>query len=358
VTVIERPLFGNVEIERLTPAWEEVARNLVRNPEGQPLLPPIGLASTWTRTGVAGTVSASNGFVRLTNTSAGSTALHARLVTYEPGETYTVVALVTVSRNVNVSISLRPTSANTADSTILATIPFQAGVSQIVRVTGLAPSVAPGTTPSLSFTASGSTPVNGWIEVYKPALVKGTYDGPTFSGANTGDDHTRYRWEGTPNSSISIMERTRVEFIQNATNVSIHRGGARNGVGVKTDVGIATFTLHNDEDPLQGGTLDIGQTIRVITKGSVFHPRDPVFTGRIADIASTYPLNKSTGEERTAVQVTVTDAVSIHVGTMRYGVQIAEGFETFESRIARLASSALAPIEPPVEGAPREVYAF
>lgn len=140
--------------------------------------------------------------------------------------------------------------------------------------------------------------------------------------------------------------------VESATNVSIKRGGARMGIGVKTDVGICTFTLHNDEDPLDGGTLDIGQTVVVAASGT------PIFTGRIVDITAAYPLVKATGEERTTVQVTVADAVSIHGSTMRYGVQIAEGFETFESRINRLASSALAPIEPPVEGAPKEVYSF
>lgn len=84
----------------------------------------------------------------------------------------------------------------------------------------------------------------------------------------------------------------------------------------------------------------------------------PLFTGRVVDVKSTYPLNKATGKERTSVVVTVADAVNVHGGTMRYGVQIAEGFETFESRINRLASSALAPIQPPVQGAPREVYSF
>lgn len=147
------------------------------------------------------------------------------------------------------------------------------------------------------------------------------------------------------------------EFIRNATNLTFRRGGVRTGVGVKTDVGIMQFQLLNAEDPLQGGTFEPGQLVQARSRNLAGELVE-LFTGRVVDVASSYPLNKATGRQRVVVVVTVADAVKVHGETPRYGVTIAEGFETFEARISRLAGSALAPIEPPVEGAPREVYVF
>lgn len=143
-----------------------------------------------------------------------------------------------------------------------------------------------------------------------------------------------------------------VTYISDATGVSIRRGGSRDGLGVKTDVGLCSFVLKNAQDPLAGGTFQPGQEVRVLAEG------EPLFTGRLHDIATAYPLDKQTGQTRAVVTVTVADAVQIHATTPRYGVVIATGFETFESRINRLASSALAPIEVPAVGAAREVYAL
>lgn len=142
-----------------------------------------------------------------------------------------------------------------------------------------------------------------------------------------------------------------------ATALSIRRGGTRSGsgVGVRTDVGLMTFTLLDVRDPLRSDGLTPGQDVRCVMVDQEQHP---LFTGRISDIAADYPLNKTNGTMRSRTTITVADAVQIHATTPRYGVRIATGYETFESRISRLASSALAPIEPPLEGAPREVYAF
>ncbi|RZU66747.1 hypothetical protein EV379_3113 [Microterricola gilva] len=143
-----------------------------------------------------------------------------------------------------------------------------------------------------------------------------------------------------------------VTYIANATGVSIRRGGSRDGLGVKTDVGLCSFTLKNTQDPLAGGTFVPGQAVRVV--GLL----GPLFTGRLVDIASAYPLDKQNGQSRAMVTVTVADAVRVHASTPRYGVTIAAGFETFESRINRLAGSAQAPVQVPTVGAPREVYSF
>lgn len=138
-----------------------------------------------------------------------------------------------------------------------------------------------------------------------------------------------------------------------ATGLTIRRGGSRSGLGVKTDVGLMNLRLFNDEDPLDGGTLRPGQVLRAIVDGR------PIFTGRVAEMDAVYPLNKNTGAQRTFTSVTVADSVKVHATTPRYGALIGAPFyETFEGRIARLASSALAPIDAPAPGAPREVYSF
>lgn len=145
--------------------------------------------------------------------------------------------------------------------------------------------------------------------------------------------------------------------IADATALTIRRGGTRTGLGVKTDVGLMSFQLLDAHDPIQGGNISPAQEVRAV---SIAHgdTLPPIFTGRVVDVAAAYPLNKSTGKIRPRTTVTVADAVQVHGTTPRYGVTIASGFETFEARITRLASSALAPIDPPVEGAPREVYAL
>ncbi|UVK59385.1 minor tail protein [Microbacterium phage MrGreen] len=142
-----------------------------------------------------------------------------------------------------------------------------------------------------------------------------------------------------------------------ALQLTIKRGGSRQSVGVKTDVGLMTFQLLNAEDPMAGGTFAPGQEVRGISRNQAGGLSE-LFTGRVVDVAAGYPLNKSNGRQRAVTTITVADAVKTHGETPRYGVAIPTGFETFESRISRLAGSALAPIEAPAQGAPREVYAF
>lgn len=156
--------------------------------------------------------------------------------------------------------------------------------------------------------------------------------------------------------TVEIL-RDDTELIANATNVSARRGGARTGLGLKTDVGLMQFALLNAQDPMAGGTIQPGQSITLQSLGGDDQLHE-LFTGRVVDVASSYPIDKGNGEQRAVVIVTVADAVKVHVETPRYGVTIPAGFETFESRITRLAGSALAPIEAPTEGAPREVYVF
>lgn len=83
-------------------------------------------------------------------------------------------------------------------------------------------------------------------------------------------------------------------------------------------------------------------------------PAVPVFTGRINDLATTYQLNKNTGEMTTFVNISATDAVSAHANTTRYGAVSAGGvgYETWASRVIRLATSSTATITPPADDSP------
>lgn len=143
------------------------------------------------------------------------------------------------------------------------------------------------------------------------------------------------------------------DLLADATGLTIRRGGARSGLGVKTDVGLATFRLLDAEDPMDEGTLAPGQTVRILCES------EPIFIGRIAHLNSHYPMNKQTGQSRAFVEVTVADAVQIHGSTMRYGVDLGDDTdETFEERIERLELSANAPVEVPEVGAPIVRYAL
>lgn len=219
----------------------------------------------------------------------------------------------------------------------------------------------------------------------------GVTSGDFFDGASANTELQQTRWLDTANASMSVLEtRSKTEnpptwvpdlngWVGSATDdLANHGTYSLSGVNnTRTFTGLtvgASYTLSwwawNGLNAWVKKTQPFTATSmsRVLTLPG-FLPKDdvtlvrhspgtPVFTGRVVDVKSTYPLNKATNKERTSVVVTVADAVNIHGSTMRYGIQIAEGFETFESRINRLASTALAPIEAPAQGAPREVYSF
>lgn len=136
------------------------------------------------------------------------------------------------------------------------------------------------------------------------------------------------------------------------TEIRVRRGGERDGLGVKADVGLMTLTMNDLYDPLTSPFLAPQQPVSLTVDNAV------IFTGVIASLGAAYPLDKQTGTYRTVTTVTVADAVADHGKTPRYGVRAPEGYETFEDRIARLAVSARTPVEAPTRYAPREVYAL
>ena len=143
-------------------------------------------------------------------------------------------------------------------------------------------------------------------------------------------------------------------WIRNATEITIKRGFVRRGIGLRTDVGIMTFTLKNDQDPLTGGTFAPGQLVRAVQQ-TFIGPR-ALFTGTVTDVRATYVLDKQSGDLTTGTIVTVSDAVLTHSQTMRYGVRISSGSEIFEERIARLEATSRVPLAVPPRNSAAGAY--
>ncbi|QBI97326.1 minor tail protein [Microbacterium phage TimoTea] len=341
MTVIERPLFGRVEIRRLR-------RNLITAPRGNS-------ATGWQSTVGAGT----SPVVTATSTAGMNvgglgidTFLRAQATTtgtyVDIRNTGVQGVLVQPGGSVTASAWVRPTTITGAQG--FAFIQFYDGAGVVVA-TATSPAFA---TPSGSWTrihVSGVVPA-GVVRVR--AIFRAT--GSVVSGSRL--DATAFLVEHAAQLG-SWYETTAPGYgeLAHGTNLTIRRGGARTGLGLKTDVGLMTFQLLDSEDPMRGGTFQPGQDLRAVSRDLNGQLRE-LFTGRVVDVAASYPLNKATGRQRVVTTVTVADAVKTHGETPRYGVAIPTGFETFEARISRLAGSALAPIEAPTEGAPREVYAF
>ncbi|UVK63284.1 minor tail protein [Microbacterium phage Upsilon] len=341
MTVIERPLFGRVEIRRLR-------RNLVTAPRGTS-------AAGWQSTVGSGTSP-----IPTTAATAGMNVGGLGIDTFLRAEATTTGTYIDIRNtaaqgvllqrggSVTASAWVRPSSIANAQGFAYIQFYDAAGV---VVATATSPAFA---TPSGSWTrihVSGAVPA-GVVRVR--AIFRAV--GSVVAGSRL--DATAFLVEHA--DALGSWYETTAPGpgeIAHATNVTIRRGGARTGLGLKTDVGLMTFQLLNAEDPMQGGTFQPGQDLRAVSRDLNGQLRE-LFTGRVVDVAAGYPLNKATGRQRVVTTVTVADAVKTHGETPRYGVAIPTGFETFEARISRLAGSALAPIEAPTEGAPREVYAF
>lgn len=342
MTVIERPLFGSVEIRRMR-------RNLISTPRGT--TPAGWQASVGSGTAPAVTATSTTGmnvgglgidtFLRAQATTTGThidirnAAAQGKLV--QTGGSLTASAWVRPSAISGVT-GMAYLQFYDAAGTLLGTVShpslfaLTSGQWTRIHVTGAVPAGA--VRVVAIFRAFGSIAAGSRLDatafLVEHAATLGSWYETTAPGAGE---------------------------LAHATNLTIRRGGARTGLGLKTDVGLATFQLLNAEDPMQGGTFQPGQEVRAVSRDLAGQLVE-LFSGRVVDVASSYPFNKSTGRQRAVTTVTVADAVKTHGETPRYGVAIPTGFETFEARISRLAGSALAPIEAPAQGAPREVYAF
>lgn len=65
------------------------------------------------------------------------------------------------------------------------------------------------------------------------------------------------------------VEEEWIPWLANAKWLTVKRGGQRDGLGIKTDVGLLTFQLLDTQDPLDGGTFYPGQPVRVMSLGDV-----------------------------------------------------------------------------------------
>lgn len=133
------------------------------------------------------------------------------------------------------------------------------------------------------------------------------------------------------------------EFKDNILNVTIGRGGTRDGITIRNNPGILSVTLRDFEIDPENPTFVVDQPIRF--SAVIDGDRHVLFTGRCRDINTDWI---TTNRGRTPVTTVVCiDAVATLDATTRYGAMPEAGTETFRERIARLSRSTNVPIELP-----------
>lgn len=152
----------------------------------------------------------------------------------------------------------------------------------------------------------------------------------------------------------SGADLTWAPYLADSTSVEAVRGGKRAGVTNTMDVGTMTVSLLNAANPLTNPFVQPNVPVRLRSKGD----SEPFFTGTLSDVDMTHEVDKSTGEVFTFVTLVVVDAVQAHANTNRYGAVSPDGYERWESRIARLAASSAVPINAPVVDAPVVKYSL
>lgn len=162
----------------------------------------------------------------------------------------------------------------------------QSGSSSAVGVTG----IASGTLKPL--------PVTTWTTRTMTFVATATSHEFLLRGSATST-----LWDDVKLTRIAWKQEVEGTWVSNgldhATNVSIRRGGVRDGLGIKTDVGLMNFTLHNDEDPLDGGTIEPGQIIQAVA-GDGYIPGydETVYSYGFEDYAETsYPASTVYSED-------------------------------------------------------------
>lgn len=152
--------------------------------------------------------------------------------------------------------------------------------------------------------------------------------------------------------SLSATATTWTTYLGSALDVSIRRGGKRQGVSTSIDVGTLTMTLLNVGDPRTDAAVRPNTAIRVRSRAT----GAAIFTGRILDVNMAHQRNKVTGNFDRYITLTAVDSVTAHANTKRYGAIAPNDHETFEQRINRLALSSRAPITTPAIAPARVLY--
>lgn len=350
MTVIERPLRGKVELERI-PTWGDVY-NREANPtalstlDTSPFIARYGWTRTFVTTGSPPPDLPFATVARITSTQTGTLSgrgfdSYGSPDAATPGTTGGWIASPVVIPGEVITVS-RYMHFGGLSTRWRVRVRFHDGAGNWI-----------GSSIDGPFTGTSNT----WRRPYVTATVP--------AGAKYMAIHTT-NVDAVAVTTSTIMSMTGIVIqagpmpgainIDDVTGLTIQRGGARSGLGIKTDVGLMSFNLRNAEDPMNGGSFVPGQVIRAKAGSGTLAP---IFTGRIVDVSSTYPLNKANGVKSTSVTITVADAVYIHNSTPRSGALVGPPYyETFEARINRLKASAEAPIDVPVVGAPIVKYGF
>lgn len=151
---------------------------------------------------------------------------------------------------------------------------------------------------------------------------------------------------------LSATATTWTTYLGSALDVSIRRGGKRQGVSTSIDVGTMTMTLLNVGDPRTDAAVRPNTSIRVRSKAT----GAAIFTGRILDVNMAHRRNNVTGKFDRYITLTAVDSVTAHANTKRYGAIAPADHETFEQRISRLALSSRAPVATPAVTPARVLY--
>lgn len=237
MTVTERPLFGRLELER----WNDPS---IKHPAQ-------GVYSESFESSVGGWV-AGTGTSVFNVTATGHSG--ARVLSTQRSATSGVA---TASRTIT---GLTIGKLSTASVWLLNTSD-QAAISATISVTGRGSSAA--VSPSAA---------SGWVQLSVDFTPTATSHVVVFSATQS---PAPIYWDDvavTQKAWTEVIPGYWVPYIADATRCSVRRGGSRSGLGIKTDVGLMSFTLHNAQDPLNGGAFKSGQTVRATVRDIVVHP--------------------------------------------------------------------------------------
>lgn len=136
-------------------------------------------------------------------------------------------------------------------------------------------------------------------------------------------------------------------ILPDATSVSIRRGGTRDGLTTRIDVGTMIITLVNAADPTTDLDIRPGAVLRAVHRDAGFTG----FTGTLLDV------DTQVDGPDTIVTLTAVDAVAALANTTRHGAaNPAWEWETWERRVERLMTTvAQVPYLPPTAPSPTAV---